>query len=384
MLARYTWPTLITVTIALFYAGCALDAETELDEADIIGVAEQEITFDADLGTLIGSPVAQGNTCNQGNQFNSSCGSNGSADLAYYWTAPYAGNFTFTTAGSSYDTVLQVLNDTQSASLGCNDDSNGNAQSTISLGLAAGQKITLVVDGYGAACGSFKLNISGAPAANSPPTTGLKMWLRADQGVVLSNGQVSKWLDQSGNGIHGEMLNAARQPLLVGNALNGRPVVRFNGAQSLYLVSPVQPTSFTVFVVGKNRKMSESFSMILGPGGNYANNQLRWENGSQVLFVGTGNNMPAVTSSIGDTRVFHLLSARYDDSASSMSVHRNGNFVSSHAFKTSGPWTLAQVGGWYSSYFMEGDLAEVLVYDQALSPVNQTSAEAYLESKYGL
>jgi hypothetical protein len=95
---------------------------------------------------------------------------------------------------------------------------------------------------------------------------------------------------------------AARQPSFVGGALNGLPVIRFSGAQSLGLSPFVSPTRFTVLVVGKNSNTAETFSMILGPGGNAHNNQLRWENGSQALFVGTGNNLPVITSNVGNTR----------------------------------------------------------------------------------
>jgi hypothetical protein len=242
--------------------------------------------------------------------------------------------------------------------------------------------VTLVVDGYGFSCGNITLNIAGPPGP--PPQGALGLWLRADEGIQLDpvDSKIAQWTDQSGNGRHGLMNSSPRRPQLVAGALNGKPVVSFDGAQSLYLSAPVQPSTFTVLVVGKNRKMSESYSMILGPEGNWANNQLRWENGSQALFVGTGNNMPHITSSIGNTRVFHLLSARYD--GSKMSVYRDGSFVSSHIFATSGPWTLAQVGAWYSTYFMEGDLAEVLVYEQALPDSDRTSAEYYLKTKYAL
>jgi hypothetical protein len=178
------------------------------------------------------------------------------------------------------------------------------------------------------------------------------------------------------------MTNPARQPELVAGALNGLPVIHFAGSQSMYLDRYATPTTFSVFVVGRNSMPDDSFSMILGPGGNEPNNQLRWESGSQALFVGTGNELPVVTSSIGDTRVYHALSAGYD--GSSMTVYRDGNASSSTAFSTTGPWTLASVGSWYSSYFLVGDLAEVLIYDRALSEPERATTDAYLRDKYNL
>lgn len=210
----------------------------------------------------------------------------------------------------------------------------------------------------------------------------LKLWLRTDVGVTAPGGKVSGWTDQSGNGNNGFMTTASRQPSLIAGALNGKPVIRFYGAQSILLTSLLQPTTFTVFVVGKNSKTSESYSMILGPGGSSPNNQMRWENGSQALFVGLGNNMPIVTTTIGNTRVYHALSARYN--GSTMSVYRDGNNVSNHSFTTSGPWVLAQIGAWFSSYYMVGDLAEILVYDNALAEGDRSLVNDYLKSKYAL
>jgi len=220
----------------------------------------------------------------------------------------------------------------------------------------------------------------GTALAAPPP--GSKVWLSADVNVTVSNGLVSNWLDQSGNNNHAWMTTVSRRPSLVNGAINGLPVIRFNGAQSLLFTTPVSPTNFSVLIVGKNSKPTETFSMILGPGGNNPNNQLRWENGSQVLTVGTGNNMPTRISTIGNTRIHHVLALRYN--GSTMEVYRNGAWIANHTFTTTGPWTLSQIGAYYSSYFMQGELAEILIYDTALSNTDFSNATNYLRSKYGL
>jgi hypothetical protein len=225
-----------------------------------------------------------------------------------------------------------------------------------------------------------QVNEAASELAPSPPTASLKLWLSADANVLVNNGKVSQWLDRSGNNLNAQMPTLSRQPTLVNGALNGLPVIRFYGAQSLGLTALLSPSKFTFFVVGKNSKAAETFSMILGPASNSPNNQLRWENGSQALLVGTGNNLPVVTASTGNTRVYHTLSGRYD--GSTLTVYRDGNLVKTQSFVTSGPWTLYQIGAWYSSYFMEGDLAEILFYDQALVESDQAAANTYLKNKY--
>jgi hypothetical protein len=98
--------------------------------------------------------------------------------------------------------------------------------------------------------------------------------------------------------------------------------------------------------------------------------------------IGLGNNLPQVTPTIGNTRVYHALSTRYD--GATMTVYRDGNQVSANAFKTTGPWTLASVGSWYSTYYMVGDLAEVVIFDRALSDSERGYVNAYLRAKYHL
>jgi hypothetical protein len=64
-------------------------------------------------------------------------------------------------------------------------------------------------------------------AVPTVPTSGLALWLKADAGV--SGSPVSQWSDQSGNGRYAIQGAGDSQPVLVAGALNGKPVVRFDG-----------------------------------------------------------------------------------------------------------------------------------------------------------
>ena len=363
------------LTTMLFLGGCLQAADPGEDTKSV-----EQFTFEGDLGVALGTPVATNHTGGLTNDYTPTCVGGSAPDASYTWTAPSTGSYTFSTAGSSFDTVLEIRRINTLVSLGCNDDSGGTLQSTVSVSLLAGDTVVIVVDGFGTATGPFQLNI--AAGGGGIPGAGLHLWLRADTGIVLASGsQIARWLDQSGNGRNASMATVTRQPSLVGGAINGRPVVRFFGAQSLALEVNSTPTRFSAFVVGKNSMPSESFSMILGAGGSTPNHQLRWENGSQALFV-TNNAGTVITSPIGNTRVYHALSTRYD--GATITFYRDGNAMSSSAYTTSVPWTIAQVGAWFSSNFLVGDLAEVIIYDRALSETERASVNAYLRSKYNL
>jgi hypothetical protein len=212
------------------------------------------------------------------------------------------------------------------------------------------------------------------------PAAGSVVWLRADVGVTGDRDNVASWADQSGNGNNATMTNTSRQPSLVPRAINGQPAIHFDGAQSLLLTTPVSPQTFTIFVVGNNNKPGEDFSMILGPGGNSPNNQLRWEGDCHVLFVGTGNEMSAERVAFGDTRNPHILALRYQGSI--MQIYRDGQVVAQRSVSTSGPWTLNQIGAWYSQHFLVGNIAELLIYPAPLSDTALAQTTTYLRIKY--
>lgn len=113
---------------------------------------------DQDIGGAIGAGVAAGNTGVADDDLDPSCGLGNAADQAIRFTAPAAGQYTFDTFGSGYDTVLSVWSDCATETL-CNDDTGG-LQSQVVLDLAQGQAVLVLVDGYNGASGNWVLNIS--------------------------------------------------------------------------------------------------------------------------------------------------------------------------------------------------------------------------------
>ncbi|WP_437486264.1 MXAN_6577-like cysteine-rich protein [Sorangium sp. So ce1014] len=99
-----------------------------------------------DLGSAAPQTVT-GTTAEAIDILRSTCGDAGGRDATYSFTAPVAGTYLFDTFGSSFDTVLQILNGScRGTSLGCNDDSGG-LQSRVFAELTAGQTVIIGVDG---------------------------------------------------------------------------------------------------------------------------------------------------------------------------------------------------------------------------------------------
>lgn len=249
--------TALLVVVGLAACTAPTEADSTLDQASYLG----------DLGVGLGSPVTTSSTTGLTNDYQPACAYSAAPDAAYTWTAPAAGSYTFSTAGSGFDTVLDVRQYNTGASLGCNDDSGGTLQSSV-----------------------------------------------------------------------------------------------------------------TAFVVGRNGRAS-GHNMILGPGGSSPNNQLRWESPTQALFV-TQNAGTIIYSPMDNTTVYHALSLRYD--GTTLTFYSNGVAKSSSAFTASSPWTIASVGSWYSSDYLLGDLAELVIYDRPLTETERATVNSYLRTKYAL
>ena len=84
------------------------------------------------------------------------------------------------------------------------------------------------------------------------PTTGLQLWLKGDAGVVLNGKTVARWEDQSGHGNDAIQSDSLRQPHFIREALNGLPVLRFDGADDrLALTGSSLISEVSLFVVIK-------------------------------------------------------------------------------------------------------------------------------------
>jgi len=150
----------------------AIDATCEAGACVPISSACVVDDVDDDLGSALGTPVATGTTVGASNDFVPSCVATGSGtapDVTYLWTAPSTGCFVFNTSGSAYDTALALLSCDDGTELECNDDVGfSDLTSSIEYTLTEGERVVVVVDGFGSAAGAYELNILPCEA---PPVT---------------------------------------------------------------------------------------------------------------------------------------------------------------------------------------------------------------------
>ncbi|MBI4027689.1 MAG: HYR domain-containing protein, partial [Verrucomicrobia bacterium] len=216
-----------------------------------------------------------------------------------------------------------------------------------------------------------------------PPRAGMKLWLKADEGVITdASNRVSQWRDASNNGNHAVQSAAAQQPTRVDNAVNNKPVVRFDGNDVLRTnpFSSVISQPDTIFVVVKSSAAQSYVFDGLTNGGNR-------QAFGRSLCTGTGENClyagSFITYQEASPSQYNLFSLTLNGANSS--IYRNGVLqVTGNVGNNSlDGLTLGKVNdGQGDLAFLNGDIAEIIVYERALPGTERRTVESYLSSKY--
>ena len=200
---------------------------------------------------------------------------------------------------------------------------------------------------------------------------GLKLWVKADAGVVGSGSSVATWQDQSGNGNHLVQPTAANQPQLVPAQANGLPVLRFDGAGDYLSFTTRLTTIRSVFwVIKRAAAATPGYRFLLGDPTNY-----HFCPDSTTKIWTASYTSPAILN--GETRLNGaLINGTTTDRPTALSVLS----VVSTADVTAGTFSKDRT----SDYSWWGDLAELIIFDRAVTPGERESIESYLAAKYAL
>ena len=190
---------------------------------------------------------------------------------------------------------------------------------------------------------------------------GLKLWLKADEGA-----DGGTWLDHSGNGNH-----AVKQgsPTLTAGALNGLPVMRYSGANGEYHSFTNMTDVRTIFWVLKATD-GGGFSSLLGDNNLYhfhPDNNRFWSNNNTNVNVNNGTFWQNGVNKIGQNEnkpsAYAVLSLRTAGNVEASNFYNDRN-INGRTFK--------------------GDLAELLIYNTALTDSEIHDIEGKLAWKWGL
>ena len=223
--------------------------------------------------------------------------------------------------------------------------------------------------------------------AQLPVTTNVQLWLKADAGVTKDgSNNVSAWADQSGNAHHADQTAATSQPLWVDNVINGKPVIRFDGNSDLMTTDITGPggTEFTFFVVAKSNGQSIiSYNDYTG----YV--LYSYANPNNLIISNDGNVNGGINSGTNNLLNFQVNCARYKaNTTNGFQTFVNGALVAQRSSENIVlPVVPLQLGSFPengTNKVINGDIAEIIIYNRSLTDIEKEQIQDYLIQEYGV
>ncbi len=234
---------------------------------------------------------------------------------------------------------------------------------------------------------------------------GLQLWLKADAGTFqdsakttpsASDGDViGAWADQSGQGNDATQVTTANKPLLKLAIQNGRPVIRSDGVNDFLSTPPVTINSDGLVCFLVIQAVSQALANIaIEMSVNASANDGFWFAAGTAGANGAGGRLKGsvatvnvtVNDPLGGTSVFRIIELVGRGALESSNLYRDGVSISSSAtdfgiIGTDNIYIGSRSGG---TVAFNGDIAEILIYDSALSDADRGLIEDYLNARYAI
>ena len=308
-----------------------------------------------------------------------------SSEVTVVFSEPVSATTATNKSNYTFDNGITVSN----ARMGATPNTVVLTTSSIPDGVSPKLTISGVQDRFGnVIVASSQVTVGFYPA-------GLALWLKSDPAQSVGPaGEVSVWTDLSGNGNNATQTDTNAQPILVTNALNGKAVVRFDGADD-HLIVATSPTveisgdmtlyaeaNFTDFanynsILGKtavNLPASYDFYTVAG-------------SGTPRFYRGDGGGANGqVSGTVSPTAAApHLLTVVMSGKNVShyLDGQANGTGILDTVMADTGaPLYIGSRGDLFTK--MKGDFAEILLFSTAVNDADRQAIDAYFGAKYGV
>ena len=233
----------------------------------------------------------------------------------------------------------------------------------------------------------------------------LQLWLDATRIAQADSTSVATWSDQSGNGYDATQGGSAARPTFIASGLNGLPVVRFDGTDdamdllsgSLGMLRNV--AGATIFSVVKyaadnvrtyNLHINDSGSGQRLTSGRSSTTTKYEARGRRLDGIATQDIMS--TQNVTNNFVIQSVSANYSNTLLQQYINgaldgqktdfqTSGNTSDTNSFNISVGYLKTTSS---SINYLNGDIAEVIVYNRALNTSELAQVHRYLSRKWGI
>ena len=229
--------------------------------------------------------------------------------------------------------------------------------------------------------------LKGMTQAPGGVSGNLEFWVKAGTGA-----SGSLWQDQSVHGNNATQATTADQPVVTANQINFNPAMVFNGTSDFMNIASNLGLggagNYEIYCVVQ--QSGSGGQVFLGSQTAATNDiQLATFTGSptQVNYWGTGTVLIGTTNLAAGTAYISGYEKAGTGSGQS-TIYINGNVDNTGTIAQSmGSGTrligASSIGGGTQGFFTSGDVAEMVVYNTALSAASRSKMQSYLSFKYG-
>jgi hypothetical protein len=235
---------------------------------------------------------------------------------------------------------------------------------------------------------------------------GIALWLRADIGVTGTTA-ITSWTDQSGNNNHATATTTA--PSLVTNDINGYPAIDFDGSgqymsidEGVFKPGILYKDFWTYTVVTSDKTSTNSVMNELvdrqSGGSGFVSVSIPYSNSSTLAhYMATGFSLSNSNPEAGSATPHVFATAYSDDNIPFSAFNKTEIWVDGSTRGASNSNMAPVVGtntdmfigaGWRGfhpgSFYRDGKIAEVIVYQAPLTALNHQKILSYLCLKYGI
>lgn len=228
---------------------------------------------------------------------------------------------------------------------------------------------------------------------------GLQLWYETTMPQSIDNISkankefVSTWYDISGTKEIAHNATAGNAPKYISDAINGLPVLRFDGSNYLgFDISPLSNSDYTmIMVIQRNPDTGKNFfgysstpttgngvaMRYLDP----ATNEIRVNHGASSSY---DTDVDAYNGVVPNIFVFN-----YNMNSATATIYKNGTINDGQRLNTLGvPLnfhdTTYYFGRHLTTNYFTGDFAEVIMFNRLLSDIERKDIERYLGKKWGI
>ena len=222
------------------------------------------------------------------------------------------------------------------------------------------------------------------------PTTipGLTCWFDA---FDTPTGAVASWSDKSGKKNHATQATGSQQPICTANQLSGKNTLLFTGSSSQTLVLPSTVYSIpngnnTTFVVAKRSTEDGNlvFPLFLTQMDVSSTHHVAFSAvAGRILYRNNGSSVNLISDGNTNTN-YQIITGMHNGSTQSLAVDNRAATTDSSGGDTSAT-NMAHIGSAQgTAFFLTGGIAEIIIYNKALSASQIIDMKRYLGNKWGI